>query len=74
MMTKEDLTVRINEAETALHELMLGKKVVSVTTEGLGKTDFNQTNIPHLQTYIANLKNQLNKLNGVRRRGTFSLA
>lgn len=55
MTTQEKLA----EAESALHELMLGKRVVSISRNGKALT-FSATNRVDLELYIAQLKQQLN--------------
>lgn len=58
------LQERINEAESALHELSLGKRVVKITRDGRS-LELGQTNATDLRRYITELKNQLG---GSRRR------
>ncbi|MBJ7555398.1 gpW family head-tail joining protein [Marinomonas spartinae] len=55
---------RISEAEDALHELMLGRRAVTVTRSGKTVT-FTQTNRVDLELYIAKLKQSKS---GARRR------
>ncbi len=58
------LQERITEAENALHELSLGKRVVKITRNGKS-LEFGQTDSVSLRRYITELKNQLG---GSRRR------
>ena len=58
------LQERITEAENALHELTLGKRVVKITRNGKA-LEFGQTDSVSLRRYITELKNQLG---GSRRR------
>lgn len=53
------LQERLNEAETALHELLLGKRVVKISRGG--KTvDFTPADVSSLRSYINQLKAQVN--------------
>lgn len=52
------LRARLSEAETALHDLSLGKCVVSVGS-GDDSITYQQTNIDKLRAYIRDLKSQL---------------
>lgn len=66
MLTAEaraEVNRRLCEAERVLHDLMLGKKTVSVSYDGKAVT-YNQTDIGRLRAYIVELKGQL----GIRRR------
>lgn len=58
------LQQRIEEAENALHELSLGKRVVKISRNGKS-LEFNQANVSDLRRYITEMKNQLG---GTRRR------
>jgi len=74
MVTTEEKAVlkqRLIEAENAYHELSIGRSVVEVAQEGLGKTQFKAADIDKLKQYIAELKHKLNPT--TRRRGTFSI-
>lgn len=51
------LDQKIEEAEDALHELSLGKRVVSISRNGKSLS-FSQTNRVDLELYIARLKQQ----------------
>ena len=57
--------LQLAEAQQAKHELLMGKKVVSITRDGK-KVDFQQTNIAELDRYIQ-------QLSGHRRAMRFSL-
>jgi hypothetical protein len=52
------LEQKIIEAEDALHELSLGRSVVTVTRDGKSLT-YNAANRVDLERYLANLKSQL---------------
>ncbi|STQ68394.1 phage tail protein [Hafnia paralvei] len=45
-------------AQRALHDLLIGKRVVSVQKDGR-KVDFTSASLDQLQNYIDNLKGQL---------------
>lgn len=64
------LQQRLAEAETALHKLLTGTKVVSVKTEA-GETTYRSyvSDVANLRAYIAELRGQLGQTTG-RRRGT----
>lgn len=64
------LQKRLSEAETALHKLLTGTKVVTVKTEA-GETTYRSyvSDIANLRAYISELKGQLGQTAG-RRRGT----
>lgn len=63
------LEARLAEAETALHKLLTGTKVVSVKSE-VGETSYRSfaTDVEKLRGYIVELKTQLGQTGG--RRGT----
>lgn len=46
---------RLAEAQTALHELMTGRRVVKVMVDGQS-TEFTPANLDRLQAYIARLQ------------------
>ena len=52
------LNDKLNEAEDALHELSLGKRVVSISRNGKALT-FSAANRVDLELYIARLKSQI---------------
>lgn len=52
------LQTRIEEAETALHELMTGTRAVDITSPTGARTTYQQADAPKLQAYIAELKGQ----------------
>ena len=71
-MTTTSLSVlrqRLDEAETALHRLMLGELEVTVSVTGYGATNYNSVNQHQLEAYIAKLKLQLAKHTGRPKRG-----
>lgn len=66
-MTTSHLTLlrqRLDEAETALHRLMLGELEVTVSVVGFGATNYSQTNRSQLERYIAKLKSEIAKQSG----------
>lgn len=52
------LEARLSEAETALHDLMMGATVVRCEYDG-GSTEFTRTSEDKLRRYIASLKRDL---------------
>jgi hypothetical protein len=52
------LRVRLDEAEKALHALMIGKSAVSIAYDGESVT-YGQADEAKLRRYIADLKSQL---------------
>lgn len=60
------LRSRLAEAETALHRLLTGTKVVSVKTDA-GETTYSAADSAGLRAYIAELKGQLGETAGTRR-------
>ena len=62
------IQARLTDAETALHNLVLGKGRVTVSYDGESVT-FTQANIAELRKYIAELKAQLGIGCGPYRRG-----
>lgn len=52
------LQIRLQEAQTALHELLTGRKTVSIQTE-LERVTFTQANVAELRAYIRDLEQQL---------------
>lgn len=63
MATQAQLT----EAKAALHKLLTGRSVASVTIDGV-QTQYNQASIPSLKAYIEMLESELG-IKSVRRRG-----
>lgn len=58
MTTLATLQSRLAEAETALHELLTGRRTVSVDYDGR-KVQFTMTKVDDLRSYIADLKTQI---------------
>lgn len=54
---------RLLEAETALHQLLIGAKTTSVSYEGKS-VSYTQANIDQLRAYIADLKQQIGTIEG----------
>jgi len=63
MATQAELT----EAKAALHKLLTGRAVASVTVDGV-QTQYTQANIQSLRAYIETLESELG-IKSVRRRG-----
>ena len=57
--TTLQLTTFLNEAQTALHELITGKKAVSIERNGR-KVTFTQSTIHDLKLYIQEIQSYLN--------------
>lgn len=60
--------LKISEAESALHRLLLGDKEVRVTFGQSRSTQWNEAKIPELRRYINELKDQLAIMEGRRGR------
>lgn len=58
-LTVEEITLRITEAETAYHELAMGKGVVQVKDENGEEVVYNRANMRTLDNYIKRLKTSL---------------
>jgi len=61
-MTAEELAnlkTKLAEAETAYHQLMLGKSVVALTDQNAEKGEFTAANKQYLFNYILSLKSQI---------------
>lgn len=58
MATQEVLQQRLEEAETALHQLMIGKQTASITYEGRSRT-FTQAQVGDLKEYIKFLEDKI---------------
>ncbi|MEZ2600763.1 gpW family head-tail joining protein [Kluyvera intermedia] len=60
---REILLIQLLEAESALHQLMIGKSVISISrsdSAGNSRTyQYSQANIDMLRAYIVDLKGQL---------------
>lgn len=53
------LRTRLSEAESALHDLMIGGKPVIVRDQSGESVTFSTANVSRLQTYISHLKAQI---------------
>jgi cytochrome c553 len=51
-----DNTALIQEAQTALHALMTGSRVVEITSANGSKVSFSDTNTAQLEAYITKLQ------------------
>lgn len=63
------LRTYLTEAETARHQLATGRVIVSTTTIDGSSATYNQVSLMKLTSYIADLKNQIAKLESASRRG-----
>lgn len=71
-MNDTDLTTlrqRLEEAEAALHRLMVGELEVTVSMTGYGSTSYTQTNRQQLEQYISRLRSTIAKKTGRPKRG-----
>ena len=50
---------KLTEAEDVLHQLLMGKRVVAFTDQSGERVEYNQTSIPALRKYIAELKQRI---------------
>lgn len=55
-----DVLVRLEEAKAALHSLHLGKRIVSLTVDGVDRhqSEYQKADIPALQSYIKQLQQE----------------
>ncbi len=70
-MTSIDLPVlrqRLQDAEAALHRLMVGEMEVTVSVTGYGSTTYTQTSTAKLEQYISQLKAQIAQKTGRKKR------
>lgn len=58
------LRTRLEDAENALHSLMIGEREVEVTVSNYGATKFSAVNRKDLERYIADTKNQIGRISG----------
>ena len=64
---------QLTEAELALHQLITGRSVVSVSVDGV-TTQYTQASIESLRSYVSSLKSELGVTRTNRRRpARFSL-
>ena len=63
------ITTYISDAETALHSLAMGDKIVTISNIDGGSATYNQTSMKSLRAYISYLEEQLARINGTLRRG-----
>lgn len=63
MATKEVLQARLDAAEEALHQLMIGKKQVEIEYDG-HRVKYTQAKSGELRNYIIQLKTQLGQSSG----------
>lgn len=67
------LQTRLSEAETALHDLTIGRREVSVSWSDGQQVSYSKADIPELRRYIQDLKAQIAALTGKGRRKPISL-
>lgn len=67
------LQTRLTEAETALHDLTIGRREVSVSWSDGQQVSYSKTNIDELRRYVQDLKTQIAELTGKNRRAPISL-
>jgi hypothetical protein len=72
-MSATEISVRLAEAQTALHALMTGKQVVSITDPSGRRVDFTAAKREDLERYIQNLRAQTASDGSVARRGPFEV-
>lgn len=75
-MTTDIATLRVylTEAMTARHQLLTGKRVVSIG-EGGNTVSYSRTDLGRLEAYISSLRQQIADLGGeARRRGPLHLS
>ncbi len=63
----------LNEAETALHQLMIGGKAQSIDYDGR-RISYHAANIDGLRRHIAELKNRISILKGYPKRNPIHIA
>jgi hypothetical protein len=64
------LQARLAEAETALHQVVTQQRAVSVEYDGR-KVSYSMANVGNLRAYVAELRDQVARLTGTRRRRAF---
>jgi hypothetical protein len=64
MATTQQLQAWLAEAEEARHELLIGRKTVTVSSNGKSQT-YAQTDLGKLDAYIVSLRSQLGLPTGV---------
>lgn len=62
------IQTRITEVETAIHDLMIGNRTVSVSDGQGGQAQFAEVDLPRLREYLAWLQQQLAANAGHKRR------
>lgn len=67
------LQTRLQEAENAYHDLMTGKKAVSVSWSDGQSIEYRKSDSAQLEQYIQFLKRQIAELNGGKRRRPIQL-
>ncbi len=59
MATTSELGTRITEVETAIHDLMVGKRVARITSPDGTQAEYSETELPSLERYLNYLQGQL---------------
>ena len=72
MANVNTLTRWLEEAESALHSLEIGERVVRVS-HGDRATEYTAADVGKLELYISRLQNKINRLTGARRRGPIKM-
>lgn len=72
-MSATEISLRLTEAQTALHALMTGKQVVSITDPSGRRIDFTAATREDLERYIQSLRAQTAADGTVARRGPFEV-
>jgi hypothetical protein len=67
------LQTRLTEAEAALHDLLTGRREVSVSWASGQQVSYSKSDLPELRRYIQQLKAEIAELTGANRRAPISL-
>ncbi len=68
MATQDELLSRLSDAETALHNLLIGKQTIRLEYDGKSVT-YSQSSIGDLRAYITELKVQTGQMTSRSRAG-----
>jgi hypothetical protein len=63
MATTEELQARLDEAQSALHKVMIGKQTVRIVYDGV-EYGYSPANVGDLRAYILELQVQLGQKTG----------
>lgn len=72
-MSATEISLRLAEAQTALHALMTGKQVVSITDPSGRRIEFTAASREDLERYIQSLRAQTGTDGAAVRRGPFEV-